>query len=348
MFIYFFILFLLFIFNFGKVSKGLDYLILILLLCFYCFSYKLGSDWVAYHESYENDFQFRLVEPGFMLISRFFADMGFDFWSYYICLKVVSFILTIVAVMYFMRNNNKYFALMLFSASFATFLYIDCPFRNTISISIMYIGLIFLHQKKYVLFYLFCIIAMTFHMSATPLLILPFCRFDKLSNKVLYIIYFSTFFVFLGGDQIIFRLLSFMPPIIQNKVLFYGDSGDESSQILTPGLLLRLGCLFLMLKNRDTIIKKYDQNAFMFNLSYLYLIFSLASYTVSMLFRCCLFIGLFYVIYIDYGIKTLKDPVLRRFFYLFYLLAAIAITYATLKKGVYTPYENVITNFLFE
>ncbi len=338
---------LLFFLHFVKATKVQEYLVFSFLLLFYCFAYKLGSDWQGYEDLYGNDFEFRAVEPGFMFVSRFFSSHGVGFWDYYNILKVFSFILTFIGIEYFMRNSNKYFALMLFVASFVNYLYLDCPFRNTIAISLMYVGLIFLHKKKLLLFYVFCLLSISFHLSAAPLLLLPLCRFDKLSNKTLVIIYFTTLLVFLGGDQLIFRVLSFMPFIIQDKVLFYGESGSEASQILSPGLVLRLGCLFLMLTNRKQIVDKYDKGAFMFNLTYLYLLLSLASYTVSMLFRCGLFLGLFYVIYINYGIESIKDKPTKAFFYGFYLLAAIVVTISTLQKGVYEPYENVLINSLF-
>ena len=346
MLFYYFIILALFFLHFVKSTKLQEALVFLFLCCFYCFAYKLGSDWQGYEDLYSNEFEFRAVEPGFMLVSSLFSSLNIDFWSYYYILKTISFVLTIIAVSYFMQHNNKYFAFMLYVASFVTYLYLDCPFRNTIAISIMFVGLIFLHKKKLWLFYVFCLLSMSFHLSATPLLLLPLCRFDKLSNKVLLIIYFTTLLVFLGGDQVIFRFLSFMPPIIQDKVLFYGESGSEASQILSPGLILRLGCLFLMLSKRETIIAKYDKGAFMFNLAYLYLLLSLASYTVSMLFRCGLFLGLFYVIYINYGIRAVRDKGLKAILYWFYFLAAVVITYTTLKKGVYEPYENAILNYI--
>lgn len=331
-----------------KSSKVQEIIVFLFLLCFYCFVYKLGSDWQGYEDLYGSDFMFRAVEPGFMWVSRYFFSLGIDFWNYYYILKVFSFVLLIIAIEYFMQNNNKYFALMLYVASFVTYLYIDCPFRNTIAVSLMSIGLIFLQKKKIILFYLFCLLSISFHFSALPLLLLPFSRFDKLKNGTLLIIYFSTLIVFLISDKAIFQILSFMPPAIQDKVLFYGKSGTEASQILSPGLILRLGCLFLMLANRKIIVSKYDKGAFMFNLAYIYLLFSLASYTVSMLFRCGLFLGLFYAIYISYGIKATNDKVTKVTLYFFYFISAIFITFTTLQKGVYIPYDNALFSILFK
>ena len=51
--------------------------------------------------------------------------------------------------------------------------------------------------------------------------------------------------------------------------------------------------------------------------------------------------------YINYGIKAVRDKGLKVVLYGFYLFAAVVITYTTLKKGVYEPYENAVLNHIF-
>jgi len=300
-----------------------------------------GSDWRVYEDIYYGGINFIFAEPTYVFLTDILEEWGVDFWWFHIIGKIFCFI---VFVKFFNKYaDNIYLPMMLFLASFGFFLFIDCPFRNLLAIGIFLIGMKYLYERKFMKYYLICILAFTFHASAIITFIFPLCMsiYKVKTNRL--VAFYIFFFVFLWFDGIkyILILLSLMLPTIFHRIDIYSGTNLVSGNLFSIGLILRIICLFFMLLYRDEIINKYDRGHFIFSFSYVYLILSLVAYTVPLLFRVAYFLSPFYCVIILYFISFLniRNLLLVK---LFYCIVCLTITYTTVSSVYYVPYTNII------
>lgn len=340
---YLIVVFLFFLLSLIKENRVSFFFSFLLVYLFLCYGYMCGSDWRIYEEEYYAHFKMRLVEPGYMMLSNFFADLGVGFWPFHIIFKSFSFF----SYYYIFRNRvsgqGLAFVWMLFLCSFGFYLFIDCPFRNLIAMGIAILAFKFLEQQKYILYYGFVILVCSFHLSGSILLVLPIMNFKKMSNKTLYLIYFTFLFLLLVHvDKLVLKAILAPFPYIYDRIFFYEDTSMFQGSVLSVGLVLRLICLFFMLQYRNWIHRHYDSSGFVFNMCYAYLLFSLLSYSIPITFRMPFFLAPFYLLMMFF--------ILQRFSFLnkcvfkvFYLLVAFLITIKTItERPYYVPYTNII------
>lgn len=340
---YILVIIILFFLSNTRLNKRQTLLFVFLLMLFLCFGYMTGSDWRTYENYYNNGFTFKLVEPGYMLLSNFSAGLGIDFWVYHVFIKCICFLLIIWFVIKLSGNSNIFFPLMLWTASFGFYLLVNCPFRNLIAVGLSVISFYYLLQKKYLLYYVFSLIAITFHMSAMILLLLPIIKLEKISTRALVFIYFLLMIVFgtIGVGAIYSMIGNYLPGIVAERVMYY-EEGMEGS-ILSLGSIPRLVCLMMIMIYRKKIITSFQYGSIVFNFCYTYLVFSLIYYMIPMLFRCALYLAPFYVFGIIYSAQLLVRQ--KRILYkLGWFALAIFVTITTTKSVYYVPYTNIIVN----
>ena len=129
-------------------------------------------------------------------------------------------------------------------ASFGFFMLINCPFRNVISCAIMLPAFVYLFRGKIVYYYLFTVLALSFHFSAVLMLFLPLVKLEKVSSKCLVLIYMSLLILLsIGGSSLLLNILAkISPSILYDRITYYEDDELESS-VFSVGLLPRLLCL---------------------------------------------------------------------------------------------------------
>ena len=365
MLVYFLIIVLLFALSWSRVSKPVAYGLLFLLMLFLCFGFMTGSDWRVYEEEYYGEFSVRMVEPGYMLLSNLFHRAGVNFWVFHILFKCLFFIVFIQFFSMYVnkrkgrsrpmlvinrgvariivRPHNEFFCgLMLWVASFGFYMLIDCPFRNMIACTIMIPAFNCLLQKRYVWYYVLVLLAISFHYSALLMLILPVIKMDKLSTRVLVIIYVVVMLVMaIGGSHIIITLVSrYLPPVLQERILYYEESATEG-RVFSVGLLPRLLCLWGILTYRTKIVRRFIYGSQVFSFCYFYLIISLVYYAFPALFRSALFLAPFYILGIIYVLdsmkRSLKIPAMAA-----WLIVALGVTFSTVRSPYYVPYTNIL------
>ena len=317
------------------------------IMLFICFGYMTGSDWRQYEMGYYYGFTIRDYEPGYMLLSDFFSTLKVNFWVFHIFTKCICFIVTIYYVNRLLEGQNVLLFMVIWLASFGFFLYINCPFRNLISCTIAIVAFYYLSIKRLSLYYIFSLIAISFHLSAIPLLIIPFVRCENIRSVTLVILYSLIFAVLaLGGVELLSKIFSnFLPDFVMSRIIYYYDN-EFNSSILSLGSIPRFLCLYLMMSNRNTIVQKYKYGNFIFNMAYLYLIFSLIYYTIPMLFRSALFLAPFYVVIIVISIVSSENRSRSLLLKYCWLFMAMAITVKTVQRVSYVPYTNIIVNVL--
>ena len=343
MFIYISVIIILFILSYTKRVTKVERLLYVLLAVFLCFGYMCGSDWRNYESEFYSGFIYRAVEPGYMFVSNWLNDRGIDFWYFHTFTKVFCWILFLYTFKKMWPSKSLGFPLMLFMASFGFFLFIDCPFRNLISVAIFLFFIPYLEQKRKIIYILGVLLASSFHLSAFFFLVVPFIIgfIDRCSNRALVVIYFSVFVtLLLGIDQILINIVLAPVPFLQSKILAYSDTDlVQGGGLFSMGLILRLICLWGMLHFRERLYAEGKQ--LLFALCYIYLLLSLLSYSVPILFRIPLFLSPFFVLMVSEIVDHLGVK-MRRYAKLFYLLVALTITTKTSSSVFYVPYTNII------
>lgn len=341
MFIYLFSIIVLFITSYTRYNPKTEKVLFVLLAIFLCFGYMCGSDWRNYESEFYSNFSHRAVEPGYMFISNLLVNNGVGFWVFHTITKVLCWCSFLHIFKLLWPERNLGFPLMLFMASFGFFLFIDCPFRNLISVAIFLLFIPCLEKKKYLLYIIGVLLASSFHLSAFCFVVLPFLNINKFSNKILLLLYFTVFIVLLSGlDQVLVNFVLSPFPFLHSKVLAYEDSELIQGGVISIGLILRLICLFGMLYFRDRLYA--EGKHFIFSMCYIYLILSLFSYSMPILFRVPLFLSPFFVLMeaeiINYFLNDRTRTVLK----FFYLMVALTITIRTASSVYLVPYTNVI------
>ena len=302
-----------------------------------------GSDWVSYEQVYNSGFLDKTVEVGYMAISNLLSNLGVDFWFFYIVIKTLAFVV-FYRIIFKNKNEDPYFSFMIFLASFGYFMFIDCPFRNLIAVSIFLLSIKYIISKDYLRYALVVILASTFHLTA--LIMLPIIFLEKLSKvkskNLLFIYLFLYLFLLLGGIDLLFNITETIFPYMYKRLIFYMDRSVSVSALYSPGLLIRFFVFVLMLYYREMITERYKRGELIINLSYVYIILSLISYAFPLLFRLALYTSPFYVIVVGMiaGIlKPFNKLVLKSTF----LFLALTITHVTItSKDDYVPYSNII------
>lgn len=338
---------------------------LFLLMIFLCFGYMTGSDWRNYETEYYSEFSVRLVEPGYMLLSNLFSRSHINFWVFHIFFKCVFYIFFIsficniyvakkidhlnlfdYAYIYSGTNRTILCGIMMWVASFGFFMLINCPFRNVISCAIMLPAFVYLFRGKIVYYYLFTVLAISFHFSAVLMLFLPLVKLEKVSSKCLVLIYMSLLILLsIGGSSLLLNILAkISPSILYDRITFYEDSELESS-VFSVGLLPRLLCLWAILRYRSKICANFACGNKIVSLCYFYLLLSLIYCVYPLLFRCALFLSPFYILGIICSLSVMKINV-RKYIKVAWLVFALGITVTTVQTPAYVPYSNIITSYI--
>ena len=335
-----------FFLSFFKREKIVDITFFSFLIIFICFGYMTGSDWDGYEVFYYKGFLTKLVEPGYMLLSNSFSAVGINFWVFHIAIKVICFIIIFNTIMN--REENSYFAVMIYLASFGFYLFIDCPFRSLIAVSVSLLAIQYIETKKWLKYSVITLLAMSIHITSIVLIPVYFSRIiSRIRTRTLIIIFVLVYlFLFLGGIEIILNLIDGIFPSLYKRLNFYLDKSVSKSSLLSPGLIFRVVILVFMSVYRLRLEKHFIRCELVFNLTYIYLILSLVTYAFPLFFRMALFLSPFYVIMFAMISKELNITSMIIFKFGFFMVALL-ITWATITgKPYYIPYTNVLENVI--
>lgn len=334
-------------------NKIVVYYILFLLLLFLCFGYMTGSDWRNYELSYNSSKFSTLLderfEIGYAMLQAAGHFLSIDFWHFHIAIKVVCFILLSRMIMYLNINILLFWALFLPEMGF--FLFIDCPFRNLISLGIFSLALpaLFNRQKKQ---YFFIItIAVLFHYSALLLYILYFIPKFRIRNGY-YIIIFLIVNVFAYKiDFIVGTILVGLfdaSDFLRERLLLYALDENYQANAINIGTLYRTFFFVLFIIFRSKIEEKSEFSKILFRLSMFF--FLLYPFTISLKIfsRFTIYLMPFYLSTVILLLETFK-PVLKCTIFLILFFWTFVKTYSVVTEDYrYIPYTNYFLYFFQE
>lgn len=359
--IYITIYFIIFLYAFNqKLSKSklLKGLLIIILCVFLCMGYMTGSDWRGYEYSYDyiNPFtDIKGYEYSYSLIQFLFIILGIDFWCFFIILKLICFFITLRFMKRY-SNNNYILPMLLFFGVFALDAYIDNPMRNLIASVIYLYSIKYIISKNIYKYIIVVLIASTFHSSALFTLPLYFVN-RNIKNKVILISIISIFIVSVLF-QVFFRQLLYEYFWLSDNILstrfgynyvdetFYEDRNLKNP--ITFGLIFHLFSFLLLFINRKNI-NEVNYGRTLFNLTYIYVIVYLLSFSIEIFFRVRLFLFLPYIICLSFlpyiYMKNIKMKLMS--FATIIIISFFTMTSTITKSYKYIPYTNYMS-YIFQ
>lgn len=149
--------------------------------------YKVGGDSISYEDSFYS-------YPTLQNINSFdFAGSRYGyFWNLFVILcksisgdffvlQLIQSIIVNAAFFYFFkRQTNNYFsAVLVYCVSLCVFVYCTEIMRASLAVSIFLFSYKYLIRKKYIIYFLLCILAIGFHDEAYIMLLFPFVQLLK-------------------------------------------------------------------------------------------------------------------------------------------------------------------------
>lgn len=193
-----------------KNDKGLSFLIIL-----YCFVFasrsELVPDTLNYIDMFKGNYYGGTVEMGFLTVCTFFNSIGFSF-------SVFLFLVSIIALFLWKKITRTFIEKKYLILSFIIYMsymgiyYNGVVLRAYIAIMIVYCGIYggIIKRKNYFLFYISCLVAGLFHISALAFIVIPLIFNRHYNSYLLYICVGGSFAVMLLGSSIdlITKLLS--------------------------------------------------------------------------------------------------------------------------------------------
>lgn len=227
---------LLFFSIFGKKSKILLLLLLgILVIVSSIRSYSVGADTLIYLNEYNYASTidwgniFSVDYPLFIVYCKFILIFWADFRAFIV---ITSIIIGLLLYLVCNKTDNPVLTLTMFYF-LGLYLQTFCILRQSLSILFVAIGFIFLLKeglKNTIIYYIFNVISIGFHIVSVIMLILPivyfiFKRFSSSRNKyfIIGIIGFIVFYIISN------ELLSYIIPFFSDKYQYlYSETGRRS------------------------------------------------------------------------------------------------------------------------
>lgn len=176
-----------------KNGKWLCYVILCsILICISGFRYKVGGDTIRYMEDFNHIHLLSglkmkdILDQGMMPLCYLFFSTCRTLWDSFFFMQFVHACIINIIVFTFIKRNTPY----VFSAVLIYLIWSFLEFnteiiRESLAVCAFLCGLKYLQQKKWLRYYLFCVIALGFHISAIVTFIIPLFYFLKYNWKLL-------------------------------------------------------------------------------------------------------------------------------------------------------------------
>lgn len=278
-------------------------------------------------------------EPGFLYYCSFLKIFLHDYYSFQVINSLIDLILLISSVKFFSVNKPILFFFILFMGGIT--LFVDAQ-RNIKAVLIFIYSIRFILNKKFIYYYLFCFIAILFHVSAIlylPLYFILNIKFNRFAVIIIFIISLLSFFINNPLVVLLNVLLSKMPGRIGALSSVYFPSDGFTGRRLSFGVLEKFATFIFVY----TLYKRiyYAKYVPIINCFFVYFLsYFLFSFNVSLSERIShLFIFSYWFLFPE--LLLLMKPKKR------FLLLIIFLFYGFLKVSLYNQPHQRYENFLF-
>ena len=204
--IYFIVLILLFIpvilFDFGDNQKGSKfwfYAELAILVLLAGLRFRVGGDSLDYFDFFDDYptiselFNFDFSNASYNPLWYIYNAIIKSIWNDFIFFQIVQAIIVNSVFFWFLKKNIKYYFSAIFLYYIMFYLYFNMEIlREVLAICVFLLAFGLIQKKKYLQYFIFSVIAMSFHYSAMILFIVPFFLSIPRVNVILLIIVFAS------------------------------------------------------------------------------------------------------------------------------------------------------------
>ena len=335
----------------GKIRLQSTIVAVTVFFVFFAFRGFIMSDWIVYypyfvHCSWSDIYTYTIgsvvaFEPGYTILNLVCRSLFDDYFFFQFVVCTIDTVL----LLRFLRQrvDNIPLALTLFVV-FSGLGIICNLMRNFIAILLFLNALPFLEERRPVPYFLMCLLAATFHMTALVYLPLYFF-FHRSFNKWIYLgIFIGCNVVFLAKISIVMALLSYsgLDEQMSEKVKVYTELFSNAS-VLSIGYLERLGTGLLVFCYYDRLKEINPRNAVIINalLVYFMAFFLFSEFEILSQRSGYLFVFSYWVIWIDL-MKCFAIPGNRKLFVAFVMFYCLLKTWS-MTQFPDMEYDNVLT-----
>ena len=335
----------------GKIRLQSTIVAVTVFFVFFAFRGFIMSDWIVYypyfvHCSWSDIYTYTIgsvvaFEPGYTILNLVCRSLFDDYFFFQFVVCTIDTVL----LLRFLRQrvDNIPLALTLFVV-FSGLGIICNLMRNFIAILLFLNALPFLEERRPVPYFLMCLLAATFHMTALVYLPLYFF-FHRSFNKWIYLgIFIACNVVFLAKISIVMALLSYsgLDEQMSEKVKVYTELFSNAS-VLSIGYLERLGTGLLVFCYYDRLKEINPRNAVIINalLVYFMAFFLFSEFEILSQRSGYLFVFSYWVIWIDL-MKCFAIPGNRKLFVAFVMFYCLLKTWS-MTQFPDMEYDNVLT-----
>lgn len=336
-----------------KYKNLIEKITVILLGIFLCTTYFNGTDWRAYELMYKyasfNEIGSFRAEKGFYLYMLLFKTLGFDFWHFFIITKLGCYCVILKKLREYL--SNIFLGLLILYSYNLLYLFIDCPFRNLIAISIFLYSEKYLIEKKYLKYILLFCLAFTFHKSAI-IMLLPLILKEvwRLNNYILMLILFLCFFI-LMNQGLLLKIANFFPFGVGEKLNNYIGTSFFNNSIFSLGVIQRVLVIFYIIFRKRFFLLKFEKKGEMIlKFIIIYFIVYRSGLTIKNLWRLTYYFIVYYIVSICYLIESFNKKIDKKVLILLFSGYFIMTMYSTLSREYtrYIPYTSYLNYFFKE
>lgn len=351
--IYYFYFCSLFIMGLINIStKGglrpLLFLASLIILTVIGFRYEIGVDWLLYRDLFNGKTITLALEPGYQFISLLVSLTGISFWLF--VTGITFFSLVVMSVFFKRLSVYPVFCLAMYFALTPIF-NVDM-IRQVLAVSFFYIGFMYLIKNKKTHYYVYVLIAATFHISAALLLILPFIIKDK-NTKALKILLLPGIILAVAGVYPIEIIIQIISALVHNsyteKLISYTTPANISP-VITFSFIFKIILISFFFLRKEKIKSEIKDN------SHLHVI---ENFIIFMVFLD-IYIGRFGTIssrldeyflpafvcmaaWVIYSFDRLLNRISFSLFIIFYLLVSFyRLSQDEYFKDQFIPYQNYL------
>lgn len=317
------------------------------LYIFLCFGYTTGSDWRNYEIEFDYLYGIQSLkwgsEIGFNTLFYLCKVTFKDFWLSVAILKGFYLYTTIKLAE---KLTPYWLSVIAFLVTGSLkFMLIDNPLRFMTALVLVNIAMMFCLDKKYTLGLVLTFVSFFFHnASLFFVFMIPFMIYAKRIVKsrkiVLIILYLVVSFISTNVFVIdtMRRLMVMTARYVSSGVGYYSSYEVTSNDaFFTVGNFITIAFFFIVVFTRDFIIEKYENGAFVYGMTMIYMFLSKLFLIIPTGFRLAIPFSIFYMLYFVYLIRC--KHTLRWVFILYLCFSFPRDLWTTYK---YIPYTNSI------
>lgn len=336
----------------SKKQKKLLWKFSFLILSFFLgFNYLNGIDWVSYQFSYINNEdkiidiflrkELRGKEYFIYIIMYIFNKLNFNYeWFQFVILTLI-----LLGIYKFLERETKYklLVIMIYFSQFMMSNFFEPILRQMIVMSLFFLATKYVYKKdirKY-----FCVTLPLIFVHSSALFLWPLYFYNKLKIK------FKNFLVII----LIFTLLCYFKnnilgilykvPFLSEYKYYLGTRyllGIQINYLKILRSLTRIIALIIPIIIVEKKIKKTQQNQFILNMAWTYVILKYLNLYLLVIYRVTYYFGIFYCIILAVYINLNKKNRIIKFLIISSLYFRINILNTLNQPEKFYPYTNYI------